>query len=115
MEPMLLVVTNAPDREAARRLADGLVAARLAACVNLLSECTSVYRWKGAVETATEIPVLIKTRASLFPEVEAFIVKHHPYEVPEAIAFPIERASAAYLEWLIKETQPEPPRTVEAP
>ncbi len=112
MESMLLVLTNAPDREAARRLADGLVAARLAACVNLLSECISVYRWKGVVETAAEIPVLIKTRAGLFTEVEAFILNHHPYEVPEVIAVPLGRASPAYLEWLMQETQPEAPGAV---
>jgi periplasmic divalent cation tolerance protein len=109
MDSTLLVLTNAPDREVALRLADGLVAARLAACVNLLSECTSVYRWKGAVETAAEIPVLIKTRAGLFREVEAFILDHHPYNVPEVIAVSVERGSPAYLEWLNRETQPEMP------
>jgi periplasmic divalent cation tolerance protein len=113
MEPILLVLTNAPDREAARRLADGLIGARLAACVNLLAECTSVYRWKGAVETASEVPVLIKTRAALFPEVEAFILGHHPYEVPEVIAVAVDSGSPAYLQWLAQETQPEPPRAVE--
>jgi periplasmic divalent cation tolerance protein len=107
MDSMLLVLTNVPDREAARRLADGLVAARLAACVNLLAECTSVYRWKGVAETATEIPMFIKTRAGLFPEVEAFIRNHHPYEVPEVIAVPVGHGSPAYLEWLMQETQPE--------
>jgi len=115
MESTLLVLTNAPDREAALRLADGLVAARLAACVNLLSECTSVYRWKGAVETAAEVPVLIKTRAGLFPEVEAFILNHHPYEVPEVIAVCVERGSPAYLEWLIQETRSETPGAVGPP
>jgi periplasmic divalent cation tolerance protein len=113
MEPILLVLTNAPDREAARRLADGLIGARLAACVNLLAECTSVYRWKGAVETASEVPVLIKTRAALFPEVKAFILGHHPYEVPEVIAVAVDSGSPAYLQWLAQETQPEPPRAVE--
>jgi periplasmic divalent cation tolerance protein len=113
MEPILLVLTNVPDREAARRLADGLVAARLAACVNLLEACTSVYRWKGAVETASEIPVLIKTRAALFPEVEAFILSQHPYEVPEVIALPVASGSAPYLEWVVQETQPKPPGTVQ--
>jgi len=115
MESMLLVITNLPDREAARRLAEGLVTARLAACVNLLSECSSVYRWKGAIETAAEVPVLIKTRASLFHEVEAFIVGHHPYEVPEVIAVPLGRGSPAYLEWLMQETRPEPPGAVQLP
>src|SRR5215813_7627727 len=104
MEPILLVFTNAPDREAAQELADGLVSARLAACVNVLTECTSVYRWKGAVETACEIPMLIKTRAALFAEVKAFIVEHHPYEVPEVIALPVAEGSSSYLEWLVEQT-----------
>ena len=106
MEPILLVLTNAPDRDAARKLADGLVSARLAACVNVLAECTSVYRWKGAIETATETPMLIKTRAALFAEVKAFILEHHPYEVPEVIALSVDDVSSAYLEWLVQQTQP---------
>ena len=115
MESTLLVLTNVPDRAAALRLANGLVAARLAACVNVLAECTSVYRWKGTVETAAEIPVLIKTRAGLFAEVEAFILDHHAYEVPEVIAVSVECGSAAYLQWLIEETQPETPGVVGTP
>jgi len=114
MEPILLVLTNVPDREAARRLANALVEARLAACVNVLAECTSVYRWRGAVETASEVPILIKTRAALFSEVEALILSHHPYEVPEVIALSLHAGSIAYLEWLVRETQPEPPRAVES-
>ena len=106
MEPILLGFTNAPDREVARRLAHGLVSAHLAACVNVLAECTSVYRWKGAIETASEIPMLIKTRAALFAEVKAFILEHHPYEVPEVIALPVGDGSSAYLEWLVQQTQP---------
>lgn len=113
MEPILLVLTTAPDRETARRLADALVEARLAACVNVLSECTSTYRWRGAAETASEFPMLIKTRAALFSEVEAFILRHHPYEVPEVIALSVRGGSSAYLDWLMEETQPEPPRVVE--
>jgi periplasmic divalent cation tolerance protein len=65
MEPVMLVLTNLPDREAARKLAEGLVGEGLAACVNVMSECTSIYRWKGAVESAPEVPVLIKTRAAV--------------------------------------------------
>ena len=106
MEPILLVLTNAPDRDAARELADGLVSARLAACVNVLAECISVYRWKGAVETASETPMLIKTRAELFAQVKAFILEHHPYEVPEVIALSVSDGSSDYLEWLVQETQP---------
>ena len=87
MEPVLLVLTNLPDRDARTSAGSrALVEARLAACVNVLGECTSVYRWKGAVETAAEVPVLIKTRESLYARVEDAIRSLHPYEVPEVIA-----------------------------
>jgi periplasmic divalent cation tolerance protein len=101
----MLVLTNLPDREAACKLAEGLVDARLAACVNVLAECDSIYRWKGAVETAAEVPVLIKTRAALYSDVEAFICAHHPYELPEVIALPVHAGLAPYLAWVATETR----------
>jgi periplasmic divalent cation tolerance protein len=113
MEPVMLVLTNLPDREAARKLAEGLVGARLAACVNVMSECMSIYRWKGAVEATLEVPVLIKTRAALYPDVEAFIRGHHPYELPEVIALPLNAGFASYLAWVAEETRPDAQRVVE--
>jgi periplasmic divalent cation tolerance protein len=100
----LLVFTNLPDRAAAMKLARGLVEKRLAACVNILSGCTSVYRWEGSIETADEVPVLIKTRASRYPEIEAAIRRLHPYELPEVIAVPVERGLTDYLDWVAEET-----------
>jgi periplasmic divalent cation tolerance protein len=100
----IIVLTNAPDRAVARRIADALIDRRLAACVNILAECTSVYRWKGAVETATEVPLLIKTRADIYDDVEAAIRALHPYELPEIIAVPIERGLPEYLEWVNTDT-----------
>ena len=100
----LLVFTNAPDRATAERIAEALVEKRLAACVNVLAGCTSVYRWQGAVERADEIPVLIKTRAARYPEVERAIRQLHPYELPELIAVPIVRGLPDYLEWVAEET-----------
>jgi periplasmic divalent cation tolerance protein len=113
MEPVMLVLTNLPDREAARKLAEGLVGAGLAACVNVMSECMSIYRWKGAVETASEVPVLIKTRAALYPDVEAFIRAHHPYDLPEVIALPLNAGLASYLAWVSEETRPDAQRVAE--
>jgi periplasmic divalent cation tolerance protein len=104
MDESLVVLTNLPDRDAAVKLAQELVERRLAACVNVLGECTSVYRWKGAVENAQEVPVLIKTRAALYEELEAAIVELHPYEVPEIIAVPVVRGFADYLEWVSEGT-----------
>ena len=104
MDETLLVLTNLPDREAALKLARELVDRRLAACVNVLPECTSIYRWKGAIENATEVPVLIKTRAALYGELEAAIGGLHPYELPEIIALPVVRGLPEYLQWVSEGT-----------
>ncbi|MFI4922104.1 MAG: divalent-cation tolerance protein CutA [Burkholderiales bacterium] len=101
----ILVVTNLPDREAALKLAHKLVEARLAACVNVMAECTSVYRWKGKIETVQEVPVFIKTLKMHFPRVEQMVRQYHPYELPELIAVPISDGLKAYLDWLAIETQ----------
>ena len=100
----LLVFTNLPDRDAAAKLARALVEQRLAACVNVLAPCTSVYRWKGDVEEAQEVPVLIKTRAARYAELERAIRKLHPYELPEVVAVPIVHGLPEYLEWVGEET-----------
>jgi len=102
----LLIVTNLPDRESAECLAGHLVAQRLAACVNILAPCSSLYRWQGEVETANEVPLLIKTTAARYRDVEAAIKKLHPYELPEIIAVPIASGLPAYLNWLATETEP---------
>ena len=100
----LLVLTNLPDRAAAERLADSLIAQRLAACVNILAPCRSVYRWKGAVQHDEEHPMLIKTTADRYASLEQAIRAGHPYELPEIIAVPIERGLGAYLDWVMTET-----------
>ena len=104
MDDVIIVLTNLPDREAALKLANALVAKRLAACVNVLAECASVYRWKDAIENAREVPVLIKTRAARYSEVEAAIRGLHPYELPEIIAVPVVRGFDGYLRWVADET-----------
>lgn len=104
----LLVITNLPDRAVAERLADALIAKHLAACVNLLAPCRSVYRWKGEVQHDEEHPMLIKTTYERYPELEAEIRALHPYELPEIIAVPIERGLPGYLVWVAEETSPPP-------
>jgi periplasmic divalent cation tolerance protein len=101
----LIVLTNLPDRAAAERLADLLVAGNIAACVNILAPCRSVYRWKGAVQHDEEHPMLIKTTRARYADLEAAIRANHPYELPEIIAVPIERGLPAYLEWVDSETK----------
>jgi periplasmic divalent cation tolerance protein len=100
----LLVFTNLPDRAAAERLADALIEKRVAACVNILAPCRSVYRWKSAVQHDEEHPMLIKTSAERYDELEAAIRAGHPYELPEIIAVPIEHGLAPYLDWVGAET-----------
>jgi len=103
----LIVITNAPDRAVAQKIAHALVEQKLAACVNILAECTSVYRWQGKIETAGEVPLLIKTRGDLYAEVETAIRSMHPYELPEIVAVPVERGSSDYLGWLSAATATE--------
>jgi periplasmic divalent cation tolerance protein len=102
----LLVLTNLPDAYSAHALAGALVEARLAACVNILAPCRSVYRWQGKTENAEEVPVLIKTTVARYAELEAAIRARHPYELPEIIAVPIDRGLPEYLAWVATETTP---------
>lgn len=102
--PTLLVLTNLPDRAAAERLADTLVEQRLAACVNLLAPCRSVYRWKGELQRDEEHPLLAKTTTERYAALEAAIRAAHPYELPEIVAVPIERGLPGYLTWIAAET-----------
>lgn len=99
----LLVFTNLPDRASAEKLADALIEKRVAACVNILAPCRSVFRWKNDIQRDEEHPVLIKTTAERYGALEAAIRAGHPYELPEIIAVPIERGLPAYLDWIAAE------------
>lgn len=101
-----LCLTTAPDPETAERLARGLVEQGFAACVNILAPCRSVYRWQGAVQDETEIPLLIKTTAAAYPALETWLRAQHPYELPEIVALEIEQGLPDYLRWLADATQP---------
>jgi periplasmic divalent cation tolerance protein len=103
---VLIVITNMPDRAAAEKLADILVEQRVAACVNILAPCRSVYRWKDAVQHDEEHPMLIKTTSERYPALEAAIRAGHPYELPEIIAVQAARGLPAYLDWVEAETRP---------
>lgn len=103
-DQVLLVLSTMPDQAGARNLARLLTESRLAACVNLLPPCQSVYRWRGAVEESTEIPMLIKTTAARYAELESVVRANHPYELPEIIAVPLARGLPGYLEWVAGET-----------
>jgi periplasmic divalent cation tolerance protein len=100
----IIVLTNLPDRASATRLASLLVERRHAACVNILAECTSVYRWEGRVRTATEVPMLIKTSLSAYSRLEEEILANHPYELPEIVGVPLAAGLPAYLDWVVTES-----------
>jgi periplasmic divalent cation tolerance protein len=95
-----LVLCSCPTIDSARELAGGLVEQRHAACVSILPGLTSVYAWKGQIESAEESLLLIKTCLANFSELERFIKQQHPYEVPEILAIPVQEGSADYLAWL---------------
>lgn len=95
----LLVWSTCPA-EHAERIATTLVAEQLAACVNRIGPVQSTYRWQGAVESASEMLLAIKTTAERYPALEARLRELHPYDVPEIIATPVERGLPAYLEWV---------------
>lgn len=107
MEQALLVLTNLPDVEQARALAQTLVDRRLAACVNIMPAVQSIYRWQGVVEQASEVSLMIKSTQARYAELEAAIVAAHPYDVPEVIALPIAAGLPAYLNWIVAETGKE--------
>jgi periplasmic divalent cation tolerance protein len=96
----ILVLTTAANGEEAARLADLLIGAHLAACVQILPEMESVYRWQGKIERQSEILLLAKTTRSKFEELEREVRSLHSYDTPEIIALPIVAGSAPYLEWL---------------
>lgn len=106
MDEVLLLLTNMPDRDSAQRMAHTLIENHAAACVNILAECSSVYRWQGEVESAKEIPLLIKTTRSAYPRLEELIRSQHPYELPEIIAVSVEAGLPAYLQWVAQEVSP---------
>lgn len=100
----ILIITSFPDKERAMALAHKLIEERLAACVNVMADCTSVYHWQGKNETASEVPVLIKTLAQHYARLEQLIMSMHPYELPEIIAVPVTNGLPAYLKWMADET-----------
>ena len=93
------------DRAQARRIATALVRERLAACVNVVPGVTSVYRWKGKLEEAAEVLLVIKSRAALSKRLASRVRALHTYSVPEVVTLPIVSGSAAYLRWVRESTR----------
>ena len=100
---ILLVITNLPSKADAERIAESLVTEGIAACVNVLAECTSFFRWEGKLDRATEVPLLIKITRAAYPRLENSLRKLHPYELPEIIALQISAGLPEYLNWVAQE------------
>ena len=96
----IVVFLTASSGEEATRLADMLIGAHLAACVQILPEMESVYRWQGKIERQSEILLIAKTTAAKFAELEREVRALHSYETPEIVAVPLVAGSTPYLEWL---------------
>ena len=99
----IVVFTTCNSQEQGAQLARHLIEHRLAACVNILTGVRSFYRWKGEIEQASEVVLLIKSRRDVFDKLREAIGQLHSYEIPEVIALPIVDGSDAYLSWLDRE------------
>jgi len=95
-----IVLSTAGSEDEARKIARHLVDNQLAACVNIVPQIESIYRWQGKVESSTEWLLLIKTTAARFPAVRDALRELHSYDLPECLAISIEDGSADYLEWI---------------
>ena len=100
---LVVLVTCPPDK--AQAIAGALVEERVAACVNVVPSLLSVYRWKGAVHNDSEALLIAKTTKDRFEALKQAVLKHHPYELPEVIAIPVDRGHTPYLEWVIESSQ----------
>ena len=99
-----VVYITAGSEEEAARIAELLVVGRLAACVARVGPVHSVYRWKGAVESATEVLLIAKTRMACFGALRKAVLEAHSYEVPEIVAIPLAGGEQAYLDWIDENT-----------
>ena len=105
--PYQVIFCSYPDNETASNIAQALVSKKLAACVNILPTMTSVYAWQDKIETAQEHLLLIKSHADHYSKIQQTIIALHPYELPEIVAVPMERALPEYLHWINSCVLPE--------
>ncbi len=99
----IVVYTTVGDEATAATLADRVVAARLAACVQIVPRVHSVYRWQGAIRHDDETQLVIKTTAARYDALATLLRDDHPYDVPEIVAVPVVDGSRAYLDWIAAE------------
>jgi len=101
----IVVLTTYPTKELAQEVSESLVKKKLAACINIVSNVTSVYYWGDKLESDTECQLIIKTKRDLFERISQEISAHHPYDLPEIIAIKLENGLPDYLRWIDQQTQ----------
>jgi Uncharacterized protein involved in tolerance to divalent cations len=106
MSDAIVVLCTCPDNTSARQLAQTLLSEKLAACVNLIPQVTSLYYWQGKMEESQEVQLVIKTRRTMFGVLQERLLALHPYEVPEILALPILCGNPTYLQWVQEQTTP---------
>jgi periplasmic divalent cation tolerance protein len=105
MSELLMVFCTCPAEGVAEQLAAGLVERRLAACVNIVPQIRSIYRWDGEIQKENEALMIIKSTDVAMTALSDWLKKHHPYDVPEILALPVHRGSKDYMNWIINETE----------
>ncbi|HYF22136.1 MAG TPA: divalent-cation tolerance protein CutA [Caulobacteraceae bacterium] len=113
MDEVLFLYTTWPDAETAETFAAEAVAERLAACANVLAPMRAIYRWKGAVERAAEVPMILKATTATAEALKALLLERHPYEVPCLVALPVapEGSNPEFLAWVVEQTRADQERS----
>jgi len=101
----ILVYSTAPNELVAEKIAKSLVKSNLAACINIIPQMTSIYRWEEKIERASECALLIKTTTNHYPAIEKSITEQHPYDCPAIITLPVSNGYPPFLQWIKNETQ----------
>ncbi|MEO1856722.1 MAG: divalent-cation tolerance protein CutA [Rubritalea sp.] len=102
---VIIVCINFPDKNCARQIGTALIEKQLAACVNIIPEIESIYRWKGKVCAEKEVMAMVKTTLSRYKQLEKYVLESHPYDVPEVVSFPLNKGSETYLNWVHDEME----------
>lgn len=103
-EQVLICFTTCPDDAVATGIAENLVSKHLAACVNIVPNVRSIYKWQGKIESENEVLLMIKTTRARYSALQSALAEQHPYELPELVAVSLSAGMPAYLDWVVKET-----------
>lgn len=104
-EAMVMIYSTFPDTATAKQIGEKLVDRKLAACVNIIPQMTSIYRWEGKLNSDEEAVMLIKTRSALATRVVSEVEAQHPYETPAVLVLDVADGSKGYISWLLAQTQ----------